>query len=280
MPMFKRGCVVLLVILAAGCSSSATNPTPLPVTPNPTPTPTPPPVAPAKYAISGLLTDGTSGGILPGINIQLLDGQNAGQSTMTDSTGRYAISGVLAGTMTLSASATSYQTATRSITVSGDTTVNIVLPRASTPTPTPTPTPPPGGGPTYQPTNPGTWSVTIQTLSDSGPSFCIHQPAIGSTFQSSYLLYWSDDTVMFVPPDPIDWDSFTAKVSGGLNFTGANPPTGSGKGMCAHYVQASSITGSFAPDRKSFTATVTWSFTLDSGQTETITFSWAGTRQE
>jgi hypothetical protein len=109
----------------------------------------------------------------------------------------------------------------------------------------------------------GTWSVTIQTLSDSGPSFCIHQPAIGSTFRANYALGWSDDTVMFVPPDPIDWNSFTAKVSGDLNFTGANPPTGSGMGMCAHYVQASNITGSFSPDRKSFTATVTWSFTLD-----------------
>jgi hypothetical protein len=123
--------------------------------------------------------------------------------------------------------------------------------------------------------------VTIQTLSDSGPSFCIHQPAVGSTFRGTYGLVFAGDTVEFVPPDPVDWDSFTAKVTAS-NFAGSNAPAafGPNNGMCASYVQSSSIGGTFSSDRTSFTATVTWSFRLDSGQTETLTFAWSGTKQQ
>jgi hypothetical protein len=149
-------------------------------------------------------------------------------------------------------------------------------PQVTAPTPVPTtsaaPIPP---APASLPSD--SWNVTIQTLSDSGPSFCIYQPSVGSTFHGNYQLVWNGDTVMFVPPDPFDWDWFTAKVSG-LNFAASTGPYGSGSGMCAHYIQASTLSGSFSPDYSSFTATVRWSFTLDSGQIETITFSWVGTR--
>jgi hypothetical protein len=140
------------------------------------------------------------------------------------------------------------------------------------------PSPTPSTPAAQAPTSSGSWRVTIQTISDAGTSFCIHQPSVGSTFHADYQLVWNGDTVMFVPPDPIDWDSFTANVSG-LHFVAATPPTGSGVGMCTHYVQASSLIGSFSDDYVSFTATATWSFTLDSGQVETITFSWVGTRR-
>jgi hypothetical protein len=223
----------------------------------------------SAFTISGTVRDGTSNGVLPNINVSSFDSAGVTKTTRTNSSGGYSIGGVAPGVVTMTFSATSYQTTTQSTTVAADRQVDIALPRVDNSPSAPAPVLPQG-----------TWSVTIQTLSDSGPSFCIHQPAVGSTFRVNYGLGWSDDTVMFVPPNPIDWDSFTAKISGDLNFTGTNPPTGSGMGMCAHYVQASSITGSFSPDRKSFTATVTWSFTLDSGQTNTITFSWAGTRQE
>lgn len=145
---------------------------------------------------------------------------------------------------------------------------------APTPKPTPTSTAP---APPVTSTS-GSWIITLTTLSDTGPTFCIHQPSVGSTFSTDYQLVFGGDTVEFVPPDPIDWDSFTAKVDG-LNFSGANPPVGSGTGMCAHYLQASTIAGTFSPDHSSFTARVTWSFTLDSGEVETIAFSWTGTRR-
>jgi hypothetical protein len=50
--------------------------------------------------------------------------------------------------------------------------------------------------------------------------------------------------------------------------------------MCEHHLQATTLSGSFSPDRISFTATEKWLFTLDSGQVRTITFSWVGTLTE
>ena len=40
------------------------------------------------YTLSGTVTDGTSGGILPGIRMSITTGTNAGLSTTTDSTGQ------------------------------------------------------------------------------------------------------------------------------------------------------------------------------------------------
>src|SRR5207245_1527870 len=98
---------------------------------------------PVFYTISGRVTDGTSGGILPNINIQISTGVNAGRSAKTDSTGQYVLSGITAGTMTLSASAVSYETVDRTVTLTADTRVDFVLPRvAPTPTPAPAPAPP------------------------------------------------------------------------------------------------------------------------------------------
>jgi len=98
------------------------------------------------YTVSGRLTDGTSGGVLPNIHLAIGDGINVGRTATTDSAGQYAIGSVAPGTFTLTASATSYQTTSKTITVSGDTTVDFVLPRtpsAATPAPNPAPPVPP-----------------------------------------------------------------------------------------------------------------------------------------
>jgi hypothetical protein len=102
----------------------------------------------AMYTVSGHVTDGTSGGVLPNISIQTIDSDNTVRSTRTDGAGDYAIAGVLAGPVMLSASAVSYQTQTMSVTVSSDTRIDIVLAR----------TPPP---PTYA----GVWTGTFQITS-------------------------------------------------------------------------------------------------------------------
>jgi hypothetical protein len=47
----------------------------------------------AMYTISGHVTDGTSGGVLPNINIQTVDSENTVRSTRTDGAGDYAIGG-------------------------------------------------------------------------------------------------------------------------------------------------------------------------------------------
>jgi hypothetical protein len=142
--------------------------------------------------------------------------------------------------------------------------------------PTPTPTPAPASTPTPAPPAFG-WTITIRTTGVAGPAFCIYTPPVGSVFTTTYGLDLRGDFVVFVPPDPIDWESYTATLDG-LNFTAVNPPVGSGAGMCAHYMQASSLSGSFSPDRSSFTATEIWSFTLDSGEVKTVTFLWNGVR--
>jgi hypothetical protein len=98
---------------------------------------------PSNFTLSGTLTDGTSHGILPGITIQITAGTNVGRSAVTDGSGNYMMSGLSAGTFTLSVSAVAYYTTTQQVTLSSNTQVNLVLQR--TPAPPPGPTPPPSG---------------------------------------------------------------------------------------------------------------------------------------
>jgi hypothetical protein len=84
--------------------------------------------------LTGTLTDGTSHGILPDITIQIVSGANAGRSTITDGGGNYAMSGLSAGTFTLSVFAVSYLTTTQSVALSGNTRVDLILQRAPAPT--------------------------------------------------------------------------------------------------------------------------------------------------
>lgn len=142
------------------------------------------------------------------------------------------------------------------------------------------PTPNPAATPTLLPATRTVagWTVTIQTTAVTGPTFCIFTPNVGTVFQGYYEVAWDDDAVSFVPPDPIDWDSFTAHLTGS-QFAATNPPVGSGVGMCTHYLQASDLVGRFSADRNAFTAVEHWYFTLDSGDVKTVTFSWAGTRR-
>jgi len=82
-----------------------------------------------NYAITGTVTDGTSGGILPNITVQATDSAGNVKSAVTLSTGAYSIVGLVAGPLTITASAISYQTTRLAITLTGDARVDIVLPR-------------------------------------------------------------------------------------------------------------------------------------------------------
>jgi hypothetical protein len=86
--------------------------------------------APVTVALSGTVTDGFSGGILPNIVVQIADGPNSGKSTKTGPAGTYSISGIEPGTFTVSISAVSYITSTRTVTATADTRLDVVLQRA------------------------------------------------------------------------------------------------------------------------------------------------------
>lgn len=84
------------------------------------------------FAVSGTVTDGTSGLTVPNIVVQFVDGANAGKLATTDGVGSYNIGDVTPGTFTMSAAAVSYQTTTKQVTVSANTRVDFVLQRSCT----------------------------------------------------------------------------------------------------------------------------------------------------
>ena len=88
--------------------------------------------ASATVRLTGLVTDGSSGGILPNILVQITDGANAGASAHTDTTGTYTIAGLMPGSATVSLSAVSYVSTTKSVTLSSNARLDVVLQRVPT----------------------------------------------------------------------------------------------------------------------------------------------------
>src|SRR5262245_54861733 len=80
----------------------------------------------STYTITGTVTDETSGGVLPNINVQAADSRQTSTSTVTDSSGSYSISGLAAGPVTIVASALSYQTTQLTASISSNTRLDIV----------------------------------------------------------------------------------------------------------------------------------------------------------
>jgi hypothetical protein len=133
----------------------------------------------------------------------------------------------------------------------------------------PTPTPAPAGR------NP--WKLTDQVIAATGPGTCLYRPSVGMSFSTTFELVKSGNSVRFAMEDPFDWESYTATVNG-TNFTATNPAIDSGSGMCVHYRQTTSLSGSFSEDGNQLTATEIWSLTLDSGEVVMTTFRWTASR--
>lgn len=103
-----------LLVFGAGMSA--------PATPAPAPSPT-------LYSINGTITDAPSRVALPNVTVEIESGTNAGRETRTDSNGRYTLSGLSGGSLTLSAGANSYYTSTRQVTLTGNAQIDFVLER-------------------------------------------------------------------------------------------------------------------------------------------------------
>jgi hypothetical protein len=74
----------------------------------------------------GLVSD-NAGRPLAGVQVQVLDGPNGGRSTQTDASGGYLLDNLTAGSFTVQYSKAAYLSATRSMTVSGETRVDVSL---------------------------------------------------------------------------------------------------------------------------------------------------------
>lgn len=84
--------------------------------------------------ITGIVTDGTSGGILPNVLVQITSGPDRGTSVRTDSSGAYSLVAT-PGSFAIQVSSTSYVTQTRDVSVASNTVIGFVLQRVSGPDP-------------------------------------------------------------------------------------------------------------------------------------------------
>jgi hypothetical protein len=135
--------------------------------------------SPSAFSINGSVTDGTSHGVLPNITVQIVSGTNAGKSALTDNAGNYTIGNVAAGTFSVSAAATGYQTTTQQVSLTGNARVDFVLQRVGAPSPTP----PTASGPIAAPGLPSRTSGNICSLNDIvHPASCINDKFGNATF--------------------------------------------------------------------------------------------------
>jgi carboxypeptidase family protein/Big-like domain-containing protein/all-beta uncharacterized protein len=86
-------------------------------------------IAPSTFSLTGVVTDATSGGVLPNIAVQVASGPSIGLSARTDAAGAYTLAGVQAGAATVTASAAGYESQTKGVTIVGSTRLDFVLVR-------------------------------------------------------------------------------------------------------------------------------------------------------
>ena len=92
--------------------------------------------APTGFMVSGTITDGTSGGILPEIEVSA-----PGVAVRSDGAGHYQLPGVPAGAVTVQFAAAGYITQTKALTLSENSVLDVILQRVAAPAPAPAPVP-------------------------------------------------------------------------------------------------------------------------------------------
>jgi lipopolysaccharide export system protein LptA len=83
------------------------------------------------FSITGTVTDGTTGGVLPNVDVQAAESGGKTTTVRTNGAGAYALNGVAAGPVVLSAAPVSYEPKTVNITLSANSVVDIVLTRTT-----------------------------------------------------------------------------------------------------------------------------------------------------
>ena len=124
--MRAAGILAVVVLLQLACGDQqATSPTPVP-TPTPVPQPVPPPV-PATVVVTGHLRDARTNEPIIGASVVLRrpDGLNVG--ALSDGAGHYGFANVPAGEVTIRAAKDTHDGAERQVTLTVDTTVDMVL---------------------------------------------------------------------------------------------------------------------------------------------------------
>lgn len=84
----------------------------------------------SAFVVSGTVTDGQTGAPLANVNVQVMDAKGVTNQGQTNSSGAFSIVGVASGTAVVTASAPGYQSSSKSVTVSGNTTVSVSLVRS------------------------------------------------------------------------------------------------------------------------------------------------------
>jgi hypothetical protein len=82
--------------------------------------------APTAFTIAGTITDGTSGGLLPQIEVSA-----GGQAVRSDGAGHYQLSSVATGAVTVQFAAAGYVTQTRTLTLNENSVLDVVLQRVA-----------------------------------------------------------------------------------------------------------------------------------------------------
>jgi len=94
----------------------------------------PPP--PRTYTLTGVVSDAATGRAIEGATVTVLDGPDAGKSSVTTAAGNYSIPGLNTGSLTIQAKANAYDTSSVSVTLAEDTRLDLKLRRTDTgPTP-------------------------------------------------------------------------------------------------------------------------------------------------
>ena len=91
---------------------------------------TPAAPAPARWTLSGTVSDGGSHGALPAARLAIVDGPNEGRSALTDTQGRYTLAALEPGTFGLGATADGYDTEVRQVTLTSNVTADFALRRS------------------------------------------------------------------------------------------------------------------------------------------------------
>src|SRR5262245_32047993 len=123
--MFSAGKIVSGLLFAGlfvgACGSKS------PTTPTPDPTPSPQ----TRFSVTGRVVAGTGGAAISSARVEVSAGVNTGKNTTTTADGRYALSDLEAGEMTVQVSANGYTTQSSKITLGTNQTVDFTLPAAS-----------------------------------------------------------------------------------------------------------------------------------------------------